>query len=87
MRIMKKTSSAKASGSAKKPVNLSINSDLLAAARALNINLSATMEAALAEAVQRKRRERWLAENEAAISAYNERVDSDGVFSDGQRKF
>ena len=75
------------SRSPKKPVNLTINSDLLADARALNINLSATMEAALAEAVQRKRRERWLAENEAAISAYNERVDSDGVFSDGQRKF
>lgn len=79
--------SANDSGSTKKPVNLSINSDLLAIARELNINLSATMEAALAEAVKRKRRERWLAENQAAIAAYNERVDTDGVFSDGLRKF
>ncbi len=71
----------------KKPVNLSVNGDLLAAARALNINLSATLEAALADAVQQARRERWLAENQTAISAYNERVDSDGVFSDGLRKF
>ena len=71
----------------KKPVNLSINSDLLAVARELNINLSATMEAALAEAVKRKRGERWLAENQAAIAAYNERVATDGVFSDGLRKF
>lgn len=73
--------------STKKPVNLSINSELLAAARELNINLSATMEAALAEAVKRKRRECWLTENQAAIAAYNERVDTDGVFSDGLRKF
>ncbi|MGH8167650.1 MAG: type II toxin-antitoxin system CcdA family antitoxin [Woeseiaceae bacterium] len=75
------------SRSAKKPVNLSINSDLLALARELNINLSATMEAALAEAVKRKQRERWLAENQASIAAYNERVVTDGVFSDGLRKF
>lgn len=79
--------SANNSRSAKKSVNLSINSDLLAVARELNINLSATMEAALAEAVKRKRGERWLAENQAAIAAYNERVDTDGVFSDGLRKF
>ena len=83
----KESSTANVSKPAKKPVNLSINSDLLAAARALNINLSATMEAALDEAVTKKRRERWLAENQTAISAYNERVDSDGVFSDGLRKF
>ena len=79
--------SANDSRSTKKPVNLSINSDLLAVARELNINLSATMEAALAEAVKRKQCERWLAENQAAIAAYNERVDTDGVFSDGLRKF
>jgi antitoxin CcdA len=79
--------SANDSRIAKKPVNLSINSDLLAVARELNINLSATMEAALAEAVKRKRRERWLAENQAPIAAYNERVDTDGVFSDGLREF
>ena len=72
---------------AKKPVNLSINSDLLAVARKLNINLSATMEVALAEAVMHKQRERWLAENQAAIEAYNERVYTDGVFSDRLRKF
>lgn len=71
----------------KKPVNLSINSDLLAAARELNINLSATMEAALEETVAMVRRERWIEENDAAIAAYNERVESDGVFSDGLRQF
>lgn len=79
--------SANLSRTAKKPVNLTINSDLLAAARKLKINLSATMELALAEAVKLKQHERWLAENQAAIGAYNERVDTDGVFSTGLRKF
>lgn len=72
---------------AKKPVNLSINSDLLTAARELKINLSATLEMALAEAITGRQRERWLADNRAAISAFNERVDRDGVFSEGLRKF
>lgn len=72
---------------AKKPVNLSINSDLLAAARKFKINLSATMEVALAAAVKREQHERWLAENRTAIEAYNERVNAAGVFSDGLRKF
>lgn len=79
--------SANHSSSTKKPVNLSINRDLLAVARELNINLSATMETALVEAVKRRRRELWLTQNQAAIAAYNERVDTDGVFSDGLRKF
>ena len=71
----------------KKSVNLSINSGLLSAARDLNINLSAVLEAALSHAVKEKQRERWLARNRAAIAAYNERVDAEGVFSDGLRKF
>jgi antitoxin CcdA len=68
-------------------VNLSINSGLLSAARDLNINLSAVLEAALSHAVKEKQRERWLARNRAAIAAYNERVDAEGVFSNGLRKF
>ena len=75
------------SGPAKKPVNITINSNLLQSARQLKINLSATMETALVEAVKRKQRELWLARNRAAIAAYNERVEADGVFSDGMRRF
>ncbi len=71
----------------KKPVNITINSDLLSAARKLNINLSATMETALTAAVKIRQRELWLAKNETAIAAYNERVEADGVFSDGLRRF
>ena len=59
----------------------------LNAARECDINLSAMLEKALHEELRRVRRERWLAENASAISAYNEQVDEHGVFSDGLRSF
>lgn len=71
----------------KRATNLSINSDLLAMARELDINLSATMEMALASAVKREQRKRWLAENRDAIVAYNQHVEAKGVFSDEFRGF
>ncbi|RVU34320.1 acetoacetyl-CoA synthase [Rheinheimera riviphila] len=72
---------------AKKPTNLSINSDLLAKARGLNINLSATLEKALAEQVQNAKRAQWALDNADAIKAYNEFVEANGTFSDSVRKF
>jgi post-segregation antitoxin (ccd killing protein) len=42
----------------KRPVNLSINPDLIAQARSLTNNLSAEVEILLADFVQRKERER-----------------------------
>lgn len=73
--------------SAKKPTNVSISAELLAEAKALKINLSATLEAALVEEISRQQREQWRAENQSAIAAYNQLVDQDGVFSDGLRGF
>ena len=71
----------------KKPTNVSINSDLLEKAKGLNINLSATLEAALAEKLRAEQRTQWKAENAKAIQAYNNFVEENGVFSDGLRKF
>ena len=71
----------------KRPANLSINADLLAKARDLNINLSATLEHALAEALRQRLRHQWLAENRAAIDAYNLQTEANGTFSDGLRSF
>lgn len=71
----------------KRPTNLSINADLLAKARDLNINLSATLEHALAEVLRQRQREQWLAENRAAIEAYNQQIEANGTFSDGRRSF
>jgi antitoxin CcdA len=71
----------------KRPANLSINGDLLSKAKALDINLSATLEQALATALRERRRTQWLAENQTAIAAYNDHVEQRGVFSDGLRSF
>ena len=71
----------------KRPANLSVNGDLLSEARKLGINLSATLEQALAAAVRERRRAQWLAQNKTAIEAYNDHVEQHGVFSDGLRSF
>ena len=71
----------------KKAANLSINADLLSKAREMNINLSATLEQALADVLRNKQREQWLAENQEAFTTYNEHVEKHGLFSDGVRSF
>lgn len=73
--------------SPKKPTNVSINSDLLEKARRLNINLSATLEQALAEQLRSEQRAQWLRENADAIKTYNQFVESNGTFGDSVRKF
>lgn len=71
----------------KKPTNVSINSDLLEKARGFNINLSSTLERALAEQLRAEQRALWLHENADAIQAYNQSVETNGTFSDSVRKF
>lgn len=71
----------------KKAANLSINADLLAKSKALDINLSATLELALIAALKQKRQQQWLAENRLAIEAYNRQLETQEVFSDGLRSF
>ena len=71
----------------KKAANLSVNADLLSRARELNINLSATLEQALIQALEQRRREQWLARNRDAIDAYNDHVETHGVFGAGARSF
>ena len=71
----------------KRPVNLSLDADLLQAGKDLGLNLSAVAEEALAYAVSARLAEGWAEENQAAIATYNQRVDAAGVFSDGLRSF
>ena len=73
--------------SPKRATNVSINSDLLAKARGLRINLSATLERALAEQVAARQRELWKQENRGAIAAYNDLVASNGTLGDDLRSF
>ena len=71
----------------KRATNLSINSDLINQARALNINLSAAFEKTLAALVKTNQQQVWLAENQKAIDVYNQHIDENGVFSDTLRTF
>lgn len=71
----------------KKSANLSIRSDLLEEARARKINLSQTLEAALAAEIKRRREDEWREQNREAIAAYNRFVEKHGLFSDRFRKF
>ncbi len=71
----------------KRAINLSVNASLLAQAKALGMNLSATLEDALSAALKQKQRENWLRDNHAAMAAYNEQTDQEGVLSDGLRQF
>ncbi len=71
----------------KKATNLSINKELLAEARSLKINLSATLEQALIEKVRIERRKQWLEKNQDAITACNELAEKNGLFAEKHRVF
>lgn len=71
----------------KKATNLSLNSDLLKKARALNINLSATLEEALKNKLKSIEANKWVEENKNAIKAYNNFVEENDCFSDEYRAF
>ncbi|WP_394003930.1 type II toxin-antitoxin system CcdA family antitoxin [Luteimonas sp. WGS1318] len=68
-------------GYGKRATNVSVNQGLLEEARALEINLSATLEKALEAEVRARKRERWREENREAIEGYNAWVAENGVFS------
>jgi antitoxin CcdA len=71
----------------KRATNVSVRSDLLAAAREAGVNPSATLERALMEELAEAKRKKWRQENRDAITAHNKYVEKHGVFSDGVRSF
>ncbi len=71
----------------KRAVNLRVDAKMLDEAKALDINLSATLEQALATTLKAQREATWLEENKAAIDAYNEYFGKHGCFSDSMRAF
>ncbi len=73
--------------SRKKAVNVTVDAELLARARAVDINLSGVVEQALADAVREAGRARWLEQNREALADYNRYVERHGVFADDLRGF
>jgi antitoxin CcdA len=71
----------------KKPTNLTINSDLLAQAKTLKINISATLESALSDALKQKKHDAWISENKESMESYNKKINEMGLFSDEMRTF
>ncbi len=63
----------------KRATNLTVDPALLSEARGLGINLSATFEASLREAVRVRKAARWLEENRAALQSSNEWVEKNGL--------
>ena len=71
----------------KQATNVSVRRDLLVAAKAHGINLSATLEAALKEQLRKRRVRQWTEDNRGAIAAFNEHVSEQGLFGDKLRRF
>jgi antitoxin CcdA len=75
------------SKAAKRSVNVSIRADLIEEAKAFGTNISAVAERALEEEHRERRREKWRAENRAAIEEANAELAENGLWSDGLRTF
>ena len=66
----------------KRAVNLFVDTELLDEARRLRVNLSETLEGRLRAIVRIEQERRWIESNQAAITAYNDRVSRHGLLSD-----
>jgi antitoxin CcdA len=64
----------------KQTVELTLDSDLVAAAEAAGIDLSALLEKALRESNSRERATRWREENREAIAASNAELATNGLW-------
>ena len=73
------TTHARSNASGKRAANLTLSADILAAAKALDINISQVCDAHLREVIQREQELRWHEEHTDFISAYNEIVEAEGL--------
>jgi antitoxin CcdA len=69
----------------KKAVNLSIDAELLAEAKAAGTNLSSVLETALGAELGEVRKRKWQSENRKATESMNEYVRKHGLWSDKYR--
>jgi len=65
--------------SPKRATNLSLNAKVLDAARDLGMNLSATVDALLAEELRKRYWARWNEDNKEAVAHYNARIAREGL--------
>lgn len=65
--------------SGKRATNLSLSSDVLDAAKRLDINLSQVCDAYLRERVRHELERRWRSDHAEFIAAYNATVEAEGL--------
>ncbi len=70
----------------KRAVNLSIDAELLAEAKAAGMNLSAALEEALQDALKEHRWQKWRDDNKAVTDSMNRYVAKHGLLSEKYRK-
>lgn len=63
----------------RKPTNVSLDVALVEEAKALDVNISLAAAKGLQEAVAKRRAERWLEENKAALESSNAWVEKHGL--------
>ena len=71
----------------RQPTNLTLDVALVAEAKELGVNVSHAAELGVADAVARKRAERWGAENREAIADWNDYLDKHGLPLTNHRNF
>ncbi len=64
--------------SKRRPINLTIRTDILNEAKSLKLNASKAAETGIIAAIKIAREEEWLETNSSAILAHNKRIEKDG---------
>ncbi len=67
---------------AKKGINVYLTEALVKEAKEMHLNISATLDDALAAAVKGKKMQQWKEDNKAGIKAFNEFLKDTGNFTD-----
>ena len=62
----------------RRAVNVTVREDILDEAKSLNLNTSRAAEAGISTAVRKAREKEWLASNQSALQAHNDRVAGNG---------
>ena len=78
---------ARVGSSGKRATNLSLSTDVLDAARALDINVSQICDNFLRGVVRREQERKWREDHADFIAAYNATVEAEGLPLDDWRSF
>jgi antitoxin CcdA len=73
--------------SRKRAANVTISEDVLKEAKALEINLSQTLEDELRKRIKEEKTKRWQEENREAIESHNRFIEKYGIWSEKYRSW